>query len=354
MRKRRRPSQQREGRSIADVNHEEIASAVASWVAANSAAAGAQLSSQRPVQADRQADSAAARCCRGKSARSLELVSAASRILEEIQPATIRAVCYRLFGERQIQSMSKNETNRVSAQLTWARETGQIPWSWVVDETREPERVSAWENPTEYVDAVRRNYRRDRWTDQPEWIEVWSEKGTIRGTLAPILESYGVTFRVMHGYGSATALYQAARESLTRSKLLTVFYVGDHDPSGLHMSEIDLPRRLEKYGGQVELIRLALDSRDTSLGLPSFEADSKRRDPRHAWYRRLYGATCWELDALSPVLLRQRVEDAIVARIDGDAWTRAEIAERAELESLSTILSAWPGLKSGNSGQAQK
>ena len=48
-------------------------------------------------------------------------------------------------------------------------------------------------------------YRRDRWSDQPHWIEVWSEKGTVRGTLAPVLLDYGVTFRVMHGYGSTTA-----------------------------------------------------------------------------------------------------------------------------------------------------
>jgi hypothetical protein len=35
--------------------------------------------------------------------------------------------------------MSKNDTNRVSRQLTDARERGEIPWEWVVDETREPE-----------------------------------------------------------------------------------------------------------------------------------------------------------------------------------------------------------------------
>ena len=65
----------------------------------------------------------------------------------------------------------------MSTQLTWARENGLIPWNWIVDETRAPERVLAWENPAEYVEVVKRAYRRDRWTDQPDWIEVWSEKG---------------------------------------------------------------------------------------------------------------------------------------------------------------------------------
>jgi hypothetical protein len=33
-----------------------------------------------------------------------------------------------------------------------------------------------------YINAVRRSYRRDRWADQPDRVEVWSEKGTVRGT----------------------------------------------------------------------------------------------------------------------------------------------------------------------------
>ena len=69
---------------------------------------------------------------RGKSRKSLELIDAAREILEEIQPASIRAVCYRLFTLDIITSMSMKETNRVSSQLTWARENGVIPWDWIV------------------------------------------------------------------------------------------------------------------------------------------------------------------------------------------------------------------------------
>ncbi|MBI4264996.1 MAG: hypothetical protein HY657_11535 [Acidobacteria bacterium] len=287
---------------------------------------------------------------RGKSPRSLALIKAASMVLAEIQPATVRAVCYRLFTMGLITSMAKSETNRVGAQLTWARETRAIPWAWIVDETRAPERVNAWENPAAFVETVQRSYRRDRWTDQPEWIEVWSEKGTIRGTLAPVLHAYGVTFRVMHGYGSATAVHQAAQDSQHGEKLLTVFYVGDHDPSGLHMSEVDLPRRLKEYGGVVDLIRLALTEQDTRSGLPWFATETKRHDPRCRWYWERHGSRCWELDALSPVVLRERVEQAIVERLDLAAWKRAEVVEHAERDSLTSILNTWPGI----SGQASK
>jgi hypothetical protein len=146
----------------------------------------------------------------------------------------------------------------LSVQLTWAREQGLIPWAWIADETREPERVSMFADPVEFVETVKRSYRRDRWTNQPVRIEIWSEKGTIRGTLAPVLHKYGVTFRVMHGYGSATAIYQAAQESLERdARPLLVYYVGDWDPSGLHMSEVDLPRRLERRRAPASVVTVS-------------------------------------------------------------------------------------------------
>jgi hypothetical protein len=172
----------------------------------------------------------------------------------------------------------------------------------------------------------------------------------VRGTLAPILKTYGVTFRVMHGYGSATAIKEIADESNASEKLLMALYVGDWDPSGLHMSSVDLPARIHQYGGYVELRRLALTEADTKSGLPSFHVETKRQDPRYRWFREQYGTRCVELDAMSPVVLRQRVEEAIREEIDHEAWHRAAVAERAEIESLTDILSRWPGI----SGQASK
>ena len=95
---------------------------------------------------------------RGKSRRSLALIDATRAILSEIQPASVRAVCYRLFVLGLISSMAKSETSRVSKQITWAREHGLIPWGSIVDETREAERVSAWENPAAYVRTVKGAY----------------------------------------------------------------------------------------------------------------------------------------------------------------------------------------------------
>ena len=124
---------------------------------------------------------------RGKSPRSVALIEAAIAILRQIQPATIRAICYRLFVLGLIPSMTKNETNRVSRLLTEAREQGFIRWGWIVDETRAPERANAFTDPQDYVEVVKRSYRKDHWTDQRERIELGSEKSTIAGILRPSL-----------------------------------------------------------------------------------------------------------------------------------------------------------------------
>ncbi len=283
---------------------------------------------------------------RGKHQSSLDLIEAAADILDEIQPATVRAVCYRLFVAGVIPDMSKRSTQRVSTQLTWAREQGHVPWEWIVDETREVEAVTTWNDPQQIINACRYSYRRDYWKDQPARVEVWSEKGTVRGTLKPVLDQYAVPFRVMHGFGSATAVHQAARDSDCSD--IIVLYVGDYDPSGMYMSEIDLPDRLERYEGNIEIRRIALLRPDTATLPPGFDLADKRSDARHDWYARNYGARCWELDALPPPELRRRVEAHIIAEIsDLEAWELSQRAEAAESETLRTVADNWRTLISG-------
>ena len=289
----------------------------------------------------------ALRRTRGKAAKSLRLIASSTEILAEIQPASVRAVCYRLFTMGLIPDMSKSSTSGVSKQLVYARETGCIPWAWIVDETREAERVPSWDDPEQFARVVQRSYRRDRWAQHPRRVEVWSEKGTVRGTLAPVLDKYGVTFRVMHGFSSATVVNQVTDEARDSENPLLVLYVGDWDPSGMCMSEADLPKRLAEYGGCVEIQRVALYEEDVAnRGLPSFDASTKAKDPRYKWFVRKYGHRCWELDALSPVVLRERVGSYIRSNIDIEYWARCEVTERAERESLVEVMATWKSLLS--------
>ena len=242
---------------------------------------------------------------RGKTQRNLDLIDAARAILQDIRPASVRAVCYQLFMRGLIDNMSKGQTDRVSKQLVYAREEGIIPWRWIVNETRSVERVASWNDPEEFMEEKIRWYRKNFWQEQPVRVEVWSEKGTVRGTLDPVLWDYAVDFRVLHGFGSATVVHDVALESLRDPRPLQVLYVGDWDPSGLCMSEVDLPDRVQRYQGNVTITRLALTAEDTRTpGLPSFAAATKSKDSRYRWFVTHYGETCWELDALAPPVLR--------------------------------------------------
>jgi hypothetical protein len=270
------------------------------------------------------------------------LIDAAHRILSEIEPASVRAVCYRLFTEGLIKSMAKSETNRAGTQLTWAREHGAIPWGWIVDGTRKIERVPTWDSPAEILRAAARGYRRDWWEQQGFRLLLCSEKSTVEGTVKPVTAQYGVGFLSLHGYSSATSAHDVAELSVEDDRPLILLYIGDWDPSGLHMSARDLPGRLERYGGEAHVERIALLDHDTDA-LPSFAADDKRKDPRHRWYVERYGRRCWELDALSPVTLRDRVDQHIRDYIDWAAWERCVKVEKLERDSLLEVAGAWKG-----------
>jgi hypothetical protein len=280
---------------------------------------------------------------RGKTAAVVRLIDACVTILEQIQPASVRAVCYQLFVRGLLESMAKNCTNRISRHLVYAREHGIVPWAWIVDDTRETERVSAWKNPAAFVRTVKRSYRRDHWAYQPVLVEVISEKSTVKGTLAPILEEYGVGFRPWHGYTSATKAHELAGEIQASPQPMVFLYLGDWDPSGLDMSERDAPGRIERYGGAgVNIRRIALtDALIREHDLPGFDVDTKHRDGRYKWYRSRHGAAAWELDALSPNALRTVVEAEVRRHINWDAWEQSRLAEQAETESLRHILDRW-------------
>jgi hypothetical protein len=276
---------------------------------------------------------------RGMAQRSLDLIEAMYVAAEATQPITGRGVGYKLFTASLIASMSRLEMQRVYRLLKEARERGIIPWEWIVDETRALERVSTWSDPAQYARCVAQSYRRDFWEQQPCRVMVGSEKGTVRGLLRPVLDHFAVGFQVMHGFSSATNVHDISEDNDGRP--LIILYVGDFDPSGLFMSEEDLPKRLSKYdGNHITLKRIAL-TRAQVNGLPSFPATDKHKDPRYKWFVRNFGHTCWELDAMDPNDLRACVEQEIKKLIEPIAWRRCEVVNAAEQQSLKIILERW-------------
>jgi hypothetical protein len=264
------------------------------------------------------------------------------KIAEDAKPITGRGIGYKLFAAGLIDSMATKNMNAVYYALKVAREDGTIPWHWIVDETRGLEQISTWRNPSKCADGF--FYRRDLWQTQSKQCEVWSEKGTVRGVIEPVLDRLGVGLRVMHGFTSATEVYDACNNGVD-GRPLVALYIGDWDPSGLCMSEQDLPARIKEYGGDhIELRRIALTP-ELTRSLPSFSAETKTKDTRYKWFKKNYGDQCWELDAMDPRDLRTLVETEINALIDRELWGHQEAHEAREKKSIESLLRWWANVE---------
>jgi hypothetical protein len=286
---------------------------------------------------------------RGMNKSTIKLIEAMKTIAEEAKPITGRGIGYKLFAAKMIEGMTA--MNVVYRALKVAREDGIIPWHWIFDETRALELVSTWKNGVQFA----RNffYRRDLWQTQPKRVELWSEKGTVRGVVGPVLDKWGVGFYPLHGFNSATCMWNACQNG-NDDRPLVALYIGDYDPSGLCMTETDIPARLREYGGNhIEFRRIALTAEQTGP-LPSFSVETKgptatkKGDPRYKWFKANYGDRCWELDAMDPRDLRELVENEINALIDRPLWDQQRALQAREKHSIELQLRHWANFEALN------
>jgi hypothetical protein len=299
---------------------------------------------------------------RGLSNSTKELIQYARGLLAADHPQTLRQLHYAIFSRKEIAyDNCQADYKRLSRATSLARRAHRewelaancastmglaavagdepflgIPTHWMVDETRQPETVSVWNNAAQYIDCVKRSYRRDNWQDQRNYCEVWSEKATILGAVRPIADKWGVTLRVCHGFGSTGMEGQVGRlfEDLA-GKSITVRFLGDHDPSG-HVIEQDIHRRVEVASGiHFRMRRLAIHPADIlAFHLPPQAL--KITDSRTASFQKRFGvnAPTVELDALSASELRRRVDVAVEELVDPTLWERQVAVQQVELSCI--------------------
>jgi len=267
-----------------------------------------------------------------------ELVERAERILSAEQPMTIRQLFYRLVSVQALENGTP-DYKKLSRVMTDARESGQVPFEWIVDRSRPTYAPNVFDNLQDGLMALRNCYRKDYWQDQPVHVEIWTEKDAIIGSIEPVTDELGVTVRVSRGFTSTTRVHEIASTFSRIVKPIFVFYLGDHDPSGRAI-ELDLYDRISSYGTDFQMARLAIREKDIDdFNLPPLRI--KASDTRAAAFRRKFGNRCVELDALPPEELRSRVRQAIEGHIEAEAWGRALAIEKAEQESITSIVGRW-------------
>lgn len=280
-----------------------------------------------------------------RHAKTERMLEVACEVLRDVHPMTVRQVYYQLVSRRVIEN-SRSAYQAVSSLLVNARRSGEVPWEWIEDRLRRPRAPSMWDDLPDYMDAVRRSYRRDTWQDQPGYLEVWLEKDALSGIFEEVLEPYGVTLNVGRGFDGWSSIHQAAeryKHRQARGQETCIVYFGDFDPSGEDMFR-SLRDRLVDRGCSPDLVKAALTFEDIERYAlpPDF---TKASDTRSAKFVAKHGDLAVELDALPGPVLRERLDSEVRARIDTEALEETQLRQDEDLEALEEVLktAGWAG-----------
>jgi hypothetical protein len=253
--------------------------------------------------------------------------------LEEDKPMTVRQLFYRLVSQGIIDKTEQEYKQTVVRLLAEMRRSGQIPFSWIADNTRWMRKPKTHSGLAAALDETASVYRRAIWDEQNAYVEIWLEKDALAGVLFEITKQWDVPLMVTRGYASLSQLNGAAEIIQDINKPAFLYYFGDYDPSGL-----DITRAVEKGirefapGMDITFERVAVTAHQVeALELPT--RPTKASDPRS---RGFVGESV-EVDAIPAGILRSLTESCITDHIDTALHERLLETETAERETLRKI-----------------
>lgn len=253
---------------------------------------------------------------------------------------TVRQLYYQFVARGLLENVQANY-KRLAGVVDDARKAGLIDWDAIEDRTRYLRQITAYGSPRHFLETqVRSYYAENLWADQDTYCEVWIEKDALLGVVErPCLE-WRVPYFACRGYASSSELYTAGKRlarQRANGKRVVVFHLGDHDPSGMNMTDVnrDSLRLFGRTHG-VEVRRLALNMDQVEEHQPP-PNPAKESDSRFEGYAAQFGDESWELDALEPSVLDGVVREAIEGVVDGE---RFEAAREREAEAQARLMEA--------------
>jgi hypothetical protein len=266
------------------------------------------------------------------------------KIVAAERPMTVRQVFYQAVVAGLIEKTEAEYQNTVARLLLDMRRGGEIPYSWIADNTRWMRKPTTYAGLTAFIDRHQQTYRRDLWAEADVYTEIWLEKEALAGVVMDVTTEYDVPLMVSRGFASESHLYSAAdviTDQLVEGKQQAViYYFGDLDPSGAHISA-RIERGLRRLcpilcrGFEPEMLvfeRMAVnDGQAKHWSLPS--RPTKTAGNKHAkdWPD---GRPSVELDALPPSELRALVRLCIEQHVDTDQLERLRTIEGEERQQL--------------------
>lgn len=248
------------------------------------------------------------------------------------QPLTVWQAFYRLVVTGVIEKTQREHKNTVVTLIGKMRDSGDLPFSWIVDNTRLMRKPRSYDTLAAMLQHQQDFYRKNIWATQDAYVEIWCESDSAAGVLAPITQRWDVPLMSARGFSSKTFLHSAAPTIDWRDKPAYLYYFGDYDPSGVHIDR-NVERGLERYGAtDFEFRRIAVTAEQIELlqlpGTPPKASDSRSRG---------FSGQAVEIEAIAPAKLREICEQCITDHIDDDALARAKVVEEAELATLARI-----------------
>lgn len=273
-----------------------------------------------------------------------ELLESANSIIDESdRQITIRHLFYRLVSAGAIDKTEREYSNLCHHLAKWRRD-GSIEWDAFADTTRWHSVTRTYADAEQALQYTAEAYRKNLWIGQTAHVEIWAEKDAIKSILYGAANSWGVRTFTCRGFTSLSSLYSCAMEWKRRQesgKDIHVYYFGDHDASGLAI-DASIERTLQDdFDIYVDLERVAVTPEQIALyDLPT--RPQKKSDTRS----RNFEGEAVEIDAMSPDVLCEIVEECITRHIDSHEWEQMQIAEQAEKETLGNLLGLFRGAQS--------
>jgi hypothetical protein len=278
---------------------------------------------------------------RANSRLLLDQVRAVLEEYVEYLPLTVRQIFYRLVGAH---GYDKTELayDRLGELLNRARRAGEVDFDAIRDGGITSILPLAFTSRQHFIDTARRlaaNYKMDRQTGQPTYLELWVEASGMAPMLAAAVDEFGVPVYSCGGFDSLTAKHEAARRIAARDVPTLVLHVGDFDPSGVALFEAaadDVGALVDGLGGSVSFHRVAVTPEQIArYGLPT--APAKSHDKRSAW---MDGDQTVQAEAMPPDILIAEVRQAVTSRIDFDALAAIRMQEAAEGDRVAADIEA--------------
>jgi hypothetical protein len=267
-------------------------------------------------------------------------------VLSDDNPMTVRQVFYQLVVRGLIEKTENEYQHTIIRLLTEIRLDDEIPFEWIVDESRRRRQTQTYDNITDAVRDTAKFYRRSALRECPDYIEIWSEKEALAGIIWEVASDYDVPVLVSKGMSSLTQLHGSAvavARAAEAGKYAYIYQFGDHDPSGVLIPQaienrlIELCDKLGCFPPDVERIALT-EEQIEAFNLPS--RPTKRKGNTHAME---FEGDSTELDALPSAELRNMVRECIERHISPaslEALREAESSERQLIEDWADRVDA--------------